>query len=187
MRRLFTLSVAGLALAVGGCAAGQLPDLESVSTTTLAGLASQTETTLADETTTTEPLTVPESLAQFATMPLTIEDGEITYVLTVAVALNALERRQGLMGVADLGDLDGMIFMWEEPTTGTFWMKGTSIPLDIAFFAEDGTLVDNFTMSPCTEDPCDNYPARGPYTYAIEVPEPGFAALTPAAMLNLGP
>ena len=130
---------------------------------------------------------MPELLEGFGTQALTIEDGEITYVLTVAVADSVAERRQGLMNVADLGDLDGMLFVWDEPTTGTFWMKDTPLPLDIAFFDGDGAWVDNFAMTPCTTEDCPNYSAQGPYRYAIEVPETGFAALTADATLNLNP
>ena len=89
------------------------------------------------------------------------------------------------MGVVDLGDLDGMLFIWPAPTTSTFWMKDTLIPLDIAFFTSEGTWVNNFTMQPCIDTDCPNYSAEGTYTYAVEVPDAGFAALTPSAMLNV--
>jgi uncharacterized membrane protein (UPF0127 family) len=135
----------------------------------------------------TEPPIVPELLQGLGTQALTIEDGEITYVLTVAVADTTTERRDGLMNVVDLGDLDGMLFVWDETTTATFWMEDTPLPLDIAFFAGDGAWVDNFTMPLCTTEDCPNYSAQGPYRYAIEVLETGFAALTPAARLNLNP
>lgn len=87
---------------------------------------------------------------------------------TVAVAATPGERSQGLMGVTDLGDLDGMLFVFEADTDSGFWMKNTLIPLDIAFFAADGTLVDLLTMEPCTADPCPVYTPAGPYRYAVE-------------------
>ena len=53
------------------------------------------------------------------------------------------------MDVSDLRDLDGMLFEFEQDTTVGFWMKGTLLTLDIAFFDTGGGLVDHFTMEPC--------------------------------------
>ena len=47
---------------------------------------------------------------------------------------------QGLMGVTDLSGADGMVFRWDEPTSGAFWMRDTPSPLSIAFYAR-GRLV----------------------------------------------
>ena len=81
-------------------------------------------------------------------------------------------RAQGLMGVTDLGELDGMLFVWDSDTPSSFWMKDTLIPLDIAFFRADGSLVDVLSMVPCEADPCPRYgPAGGrTYRYALEAP-----------------
>lgn len=95
----------------------------------------------------------------------------------MAVADDASERAQGLMGVEDLGDVHGMLFVFPGDTTAGFWMKGTLLALDIAFFASDGSLVDLVEMTPCTADPCPTYLAAGPYRYALEVPAGGFAGL----------
>ncbi|MEX1208169.1 MAG: DUF192 domain-containing protein [Acidimicrobiia bacterium] len=92
----------------------------------------------------------------------------------VAVASEPHERAQGLMGVTDLGDLDGMLFKWEEDTTSFFWMKDTLMPLDIAFFAADGTLVDLLSMEPCVAEPCERYQPSGPYRYALEALQGAF-------------
>lgn len=179
MRRLLV----ALVLTLTACAAGQVPPLPE--STTRAPIS---QTTTAAPTTappgTTEPPIVPEPLEGFEIRSVTIEDGDLIYSLTVAVADESAERNQGLMGIADLGDLDGMLFVWPAPTTSTFWMKDTLIPLDIAFFNSDGGWVNNFTMQPCLDEDCQNYSAGGTYLYAIEVPDAGFAALTPAALLN---
>ncbi|MEX2419170.1 MAG: DUF192 domain-containing protein [Acidimicrobiia bacterium] len=95
----------------------------------------------------------------------------------VAVASEPHERAQGLMGVTDLGDLDGMLFKWEEDTTSFFWMKDTLMPLDIAFFAADGTLVDLLSMEPCVAEPCERYQPSGPYRYALEALQGAFDAM----------
>jgi uncharacterized membrane protein (UPF0127 family) len=74
------------------------------------------------------------------------------------------------MGASDLGGLDGMLFMFPSDSDGGFWMKDTLIPLDIAFFDADGTLVNLLTMEPCATAPCPSYRPGGSYRYAVEAP-----------------
>ena len=87
---------------------------------------------------------------------------------TVAVAATREERSQGLMNVTDLGEVDGMLFVFEADSEGGFWMKDTLIPLDIAFFDAGGSLVDVLSMVPCREDPCPIYTPAGAYRFALE-------------------
>lgn len=89
--------------------------------------------------------------------------------LLVAVADTPATRRQGLMGVADLLDLDGMLFVFGEETTSGFWMKDTLLPLDIAFFSVGGDYVDGFEMEPCATTNCPTYFPNGSYRYALEM------------------
>ena len=67
-----------------------------------------------------------------------------------------------------------MLFVFQADSRAAFTMAGTLIPLDIAFFAADGSLVDRFTMVPCLSEPCPSYSAVGPYLFALEVPAGGF-------------
>jgi uncharacterized membrane protein (UPF0127 family) len=93
----------------------------------------------------------------------------------VAVAYETGERAQGLRGVERLGDLRGMLFVFPEDTTAGFWMKGTPLALDTAFFAADGSLVEVLSMTPCPGEDCPTYRPAGAYRYALEVPAGGFA------------
>ncbi len=102
----------------------------------------------------------------FDSTTITIDGRE----LGVAVADTPALRSQGLMGVTDLGGLDGMLFVFEGSTDAGFWMKDTLIALDIVFFDAGGGFVDRFTMEPCTEDPCPVYRPAGSYRYAVEAP-----------------
>lgn len=113
-------------------------------------------------------------LASFPTATVTIG----TEMWLVAVADEPAERSRGLMGVTDLGDLDGMLFVFEEDTRAGFWMKDTLIALDVAFFGEDGGFVDLLTMEPCRADPCPTHTPSGAYRYAVEAPEGRLAAIT---------
>jgi hypothetical protein len=119
--------------------------------------------------------TTPTGLTGFATD--TIDLGGTEWL--VAVADTPDLRRRGLMGVTDLGGLDGMLFVFEGDTAGDFWMKDTLIPLDIAFFDTAGALVGEvITMTPCGDaDPCPTYGPDAPYRYALETTVGGFEGL----------
>lgn len=96
-------------------------------------------------------------------------------------------RSQGLMRVDDLGDADGMAFVYPAPHSGNFWMKNTVLPLSIAFFGADGAFLDAFDMEPCDSDPCPVYPTPDDFLVAIEVVQgasAGFGML-PGSVLEL--
>jgi uncharacterized membrane protein (UPF0127 family) len=79
------------------------------------------------------------------------------------------ERERGLMDRTSLGASEGMVFLFDDPTDGSFWMKDTLIPLSIAFWNEAGTIVGIRDMDPCTADPCPTYGSPEPYVGALEV------------------
>lgn len=91
-------------------------------------------------------------------------------------------RARGLMGVEDLGDLDGMLFDLGSERSATFTMRNTLIPLDIVFFAADGSGRVMLTMEPCAAEPCPTYPSVHPVRYALEVPA-GSTALAADSVL----
>ena len=95
--------------------------------------------------------------------------------LSVRVADTEEERARGLMGVRELPAGEGMAFVFDGPSTGSFWMQGTLIPLAIAFVAEGGHILGIVEMSPCTTDPCPSYSAPGAYAMAIEANAGWFA------------
>ena len=61
--------------------------------------------------------------------------------VTVEAADTPAEREHGLMGRTSLDTDEGMVFVFDGPTDGSFWMKDTLIPLSIAFWDEDGRIV----------------------------------------------
>lgn len=88
------------------------------------------------------------------------------------------QRARGLMQRRDLSGYDGMLFDFPGPTTGTFWMKDTPIPLSIAWFDASGAFVSATDMEPClNQSQCRSYAATGPYRYALEVPKGGLRGL----------
>lgn len=61
-----------------------------------------------------------------------IEVGDNDYICRVAY--DDWEKANGLMGVNNLGDNEGMIFVYDQPQEEiSFWMKDTPIDLDIVF------------------------------------------------------
>ena len=52
----------------------------------------------------------------------------------VKVATTDQEKKKGLQGVESLKETEGMLFIYDTPENVSFWMKDTSIPLDIIFF-----------------------------------------------------
>lgn len=85
------------------------------------------------------------------------------------VARTREQRARGLMQRTSLADGEGMVFLFAGRQNGGFWMKGTLIPLSIAYVDGD-TVVSTHEMEPCTADPCRDYPPAAPYTMAVEVP-----------------
>ncbi|CAN5815842.1 hypothetical protein BH23ACT12_BH23ACT12_02970 [soil metagenome] len=90
-------------------------------------------------------------------------------VLEVDLALTSKVQARGLMEVEEIADDYGMVFLWSDTGNHSFSMKDTLIPLDIAWWDEDGRIVDIQTMQPCTEDPCRAYTAAVPHMGAVEV------------------
>ena len=58
----------------------------------------------------------------------------------VELATTYSERQLGLMFREDLEFNEGMIFVYNQPKPVSFWMKNTSIPLDIIFADDSGTV-----------------------------------------------
>jgi uncharacterized membrane protein (UPF0127 family) len=95
-------------------------------------------------------------------------------------ATTPAEHQRGLMTVTDPGldGHDGMIFVYPQDSTDSYWMRNTPMPLSIAFVDVGGRIVSTADMSPCgNRTDCPVYPAAGPYRYAIEVPKGRLARL----------
>jgi uncharacterized membrane protein (UPF0127 family) len=87
----------------------------------------------------------------------------------VEIADTPADRAQGLMGRSVLAPDGGMLFVFDAPTTTTFWMKDTTIPLTIAFIGPDRRIVNIQDMPPCKTTTCPTYAPKTAYTWAIEV------------------
>ena len=100
-------------------------------------------------------------------------DDESVFV-DIEIADSDAERQKGLMNRESLGEDEGMLFVYFEPTSGGFWMKNTLIPLSIAFIDEHQEIVKILDMDPCTKEPCRVYEPGVQYMAALEVNQGAF-------------
>ena len=118
---------------------------------------------------------------------VTSDDGR-TFDGVALLADDGPSRSQGLMEQTDLRGYDGMVFRFDSPTTGEFYMRNTRIPLSIAFFDAGGRFVSSADMEPCPDEVrrCPTYGAAGPYLHAVEVPagDLGRMGIGPGAVLS---
>ncbi len=92
----------------------------------------------------------------------------------VEVAATPEARTRGLQGRARLGENEGMLFVFPEPTQGAFWMRGVPIPLSIAFINADGYILSIQEMVPDGGE--KRYRSPLPYRFALEMNRGWFAA-----------
>ena len=84
----------------------------------------------------------------FPKSTLYVEGNGKRHLLKVEVADTPERWAQGLMFRERLGEDEGMVFLFPEPTAGGFWMKNTLIPLSIAFFDRQGVILRILAMEP---------------------------------------
>ena len=93
--------------------------------------------------------------------------------LRVQIVVTQDEQQRGLMGRKDLGENDGMVFVYPAPTQMSFWMRNTPTALDIGFFTPDGALGEVHPMYPFDETTVKS--AGLDYTLALETNQGWFA------------
>lgn len=81
--------------------------------------------------------------------------------LVLEVADEPQERAVGLMGRTEVPDRTGMIFLFDEPVSSSFYMFQVPVPL-LAVFVRDDVVVGVERMEPCAEPVPGDCPLYGP-------------------------
>jgi len=78
-----------------------------------------------------------------ARTPATVSqlDGS-SHAFDVELALSNMQRSLGLMYRAELAPNHGMLFIFGDVRTRSFWMRNCLIPLDIIFLNPDGSIIN---------------------------------------------
>jgi|SRR4051812_44807391 len=77
---------------------------------------------------------------------------------TVQMQIAALpaELQKGLMFRKTMGEDEGMLFVFTSPQQQGFWMRNTTLPLDIGYFDSSGELKEIYPMYPLDERPVNS-------------------------------
>jgi uncharacterized membrane protein (UPF0127 family) len=78
-----------------------------------------------------------------------IRVGERT--VRMQIAAQPAEMQKGLMFRKSMGVDEGMLFIFTSPQPLSFWMRNTTLPLDIGFFDSGGELKEIYPMYPLDE------------------------------------
>ena len=117
-----------------------------------------------------DPVAEPEDPAVLPDGLYVTDDGQ-SFVMWLEVAATDATRACGLMHRDSLPIDVGMLFVWDEDQTGSFWNCNTFIPLTLAWISADGIILGLTDMEPQVRGEPQNvvsYPPPGPYRYVVE-------------------
>jgi uncharacterized protein len=90
------------------------------------------------------------------------------YVLKAEIANTPEKRMKGLMGVSQLEENHGMLFVFDEKGHYKFWMMNMTIPIDIIFIDDHKIVVDIWKdAQPCKIN-CTSYGPQNEIMYVLE-------------------
>lgn len=98
------------------------------------------------------------------------------------------KQAEGMMYLTrkDIPKGHAMIFVFTKPQPQSFWMEDTYVPLDIAFVAADGKVLNVAEGKPLDQT---NLPSKGPCLYVIETykGDAEIDGIKPGAMIKIPP
>jgi len=101
---------------------------------------------------------------------LSIQSDNSIILIEVEIVDKFEEQVKGLMFRENLDWNSGMLFVYENEKTRSFWMKNTLIPLDMLFINKDFRIIDiKENVQPCKTESCPSYPSKFPAKYVLEV------------------
>ncbi len=153
-------------------------------TSTPDATATPTSTPAATPVPTASPTPVQPGKHLNGTFTIVVEQGDARVAVHVEVAATLAQRQQGLMFRTQLGEDEGMLFLFDRDVQTGFWMRNTLVPLDIAYIGADLRVNEIKQGTPLDETPL--VPA-GRYRYVLEVNQGWFErhGLGPGARIEL--
>lgn len=118
-----------------------------------------------------------EAVAFDTTAVRVISGGDTVRVLA-EVARTGAQKERGLMYRTAMPAMAGMLFVYDEPFEGSFWMLDTPLPLSVALADSAGVIREIVAMEPCVDrssSECTIYDAGEPFQYALEMNRGWFA------------
>jgi len=104
--------------------------------------------------------------------PVAMQVGDVA--LSVAVADTPKDRARGLSYRTDLGEADGLLFVFDEPKRPGFWMREMRFAIDIIWISAEGR-VSGIHPELAPETYPETFRPEAPVQYVLEVPS-GYAA-----------
>lgn len=87
--------------------------------------------------------------------------------IDIEIADNEYERQTGLMYRTSMEQNQGMLFIFEDEQPRSFYMKNTSIPLDILFIDSNNTIINTIeNTAPLSEE---SLRSQGAAQYVLEL------------------
>jgi uncharacterized protein len=74
-------------------------------------------------------------------------------VVTAELALTQLQVATGMMFRKEMGENEGMLFVFARPHRTSFYMKNTLVPLTAAYIDSEGTILELVDLQPLDETP----------------------------------
>lgn len=100
-------------------------------------------------------------------LQLLTSTGDTIRKIDIEIADNAFERETGLMYRSELKEDHGMLFIFEDERPRGFYMKNTTIPLDIIFLNAEEEIIN---IAKNTEPLNENtVPSEAPAQYVLEI------------------
>ena len=76
-------------------------------------------------------------------------------VVSAELAMNQVQIATGMMFRTEMGENEGMLFVFSKPHRTAFYMKNTKIPLNIAYLDSEGTILELLELNPLDETPAE--------------------------------
>jgi uncharacterized membrane protein (UPF0127 family) len=92
----------------------------------------------------------PESKAQSKLPMIKLWVGP--HVIDSEIAATPNQRQMGMMYRTSMGEMEGMIFIFNSVSQQAFWMRNTTVPWDVAYIDPDGKIREIYPLETLNEN-----------------------------------